>query len=602
MPELNFKGKEFVFNHHLTVPFRPLVSHADKGIGEPNLDGNLIIHGDNLHGLKALLPTHAGKVDCIFIDPPYNTGNEGWAYSDNVNSPMIKEWLNDNPIGIEDSLRHDKWCAMMWPRLRLLHELLAEDGSLWVTLDDNEMHRGRSLLDQIFGEKCFVASIAWQARYSVSSDASISNSHNYILVYSKQPETWAKLRNKLPKDETQQGRYSNPDNDPNGPWRSIPWDAAEERDESLSYAIFTPKGSERRPPAGRHWSGTIDNWEKKVTDGIAYFGQNEDGAPAYKKYLKDAGVVVPITWWPHQGSGNTDEASKELSRFGLEIPFSTPKPVRLISKILAIATAENSIVLDSFAGSGTTAHAVLDANQRDGGSRQFILVEGEDYADRLTAERVRRVINGYAFVGTQKDELLRESITFTKLRNAATLMERVQGIETLDGPKYDRIAKTVKDGVLIVTGECDVEERTEGLGGSFTYCTLGDPIDMDGLLTGKDLPAVEGLAALLYHTATSQAFDQSKLKAEPAIGNGVMRLGEANGRHLWLIYRPDLEWLKSGEAALTLSRARAIAATETGDHLVFAPAKFVSRELLAQERLPVEYAPLPFALYRVETA
>jgi hypothetical protein len=138
--ELQFKGKEFVYNHHLTVPHRPLVVDAAKGIGAPRLDGNLIIQGDNLHALKALLPTHAGRVDCIFIDPPYNTGNEGWAYNDNVNSPMIKEWLAANPIGIEDGLRHDKWCAMMWPRLRLLWELLAEGGTLWVTLDDNEAH------------------------------------------------------------------------------------------------------------------------------------------------------------------------------------------------------------------------------------------------------------------------------------------------------------------------------------------------------------------------------------------------------------------------------------------------------------------------------
>lgn len=143
MPELNFKGKEFVYNHHLTVPFRPLEIHADKGIGTPALDGNLIVQGDNLHALKALLPMYAGKVDCIFIDPPYNTGNEGWCYNDNVNSPMIREWLDTNPIGLEDGLRHDKWASMMWPRLKLLHELLADWGSIWITLDDNEAHRAK---------------------------------------------------------------------------------------------------------------------------------------------------------------------------------------------------------------------------------------------------------------------------------------------------------------------------------------------------------------------------------------------------------------------------------------------------------------------------
>ena len=160
MTELNFKGKEFVFNHHLAVPFRPLVPHPKKGVGKPSLDGNLIIRGDNLHALKALLPYCANKVDCIFIDPPYNTGNENWSYNDNVNSPMIKEWLSANPIGIEDHLRHDKWCAMMWPRLKLLHELLADDGSFWMTLDDNEIHRGGQ-----FWTRCLVRSVLLQPLY-----------------------------------------------------------------------------------------------------------------------------------------------------------------------------------------------------------------------------------------------------------------------------------------------------------------------------------------------------------------------------------------------------------------------------------------------------
>lgn len=602
MPELQFKGKEFVYNHHLTVPFRPLEMHADKGIGDARLDGNLIIHGDNLHALKALLPMYAGKVDCIFIDPPYNTGNEGWAYSDNVNSPMIREWLDANPIGLDDGLRHDKWACMMWPRLKLLHELLSEDGSLWMTLDDNEIHRGRSIMDEIFGDKALVASIAWQARYSVSSDASVSISHNYVLVYSKVPETWAKIRNQLPKDETQQARYSNPDNDPEGPWRSIPWDAAEERDASLSYPIFTKRGSERRPPTGRHWSGTIENWEQKVAAGLDYFGQDGDGVPAYKKYLKDAGFVVPTTWWPHQSSGHTDEAKKELLRFGLNVPFDTPKPVKLLSKILTIATNRDSLVLDSFAGSGTTAHAVLAANARDEGNRRFILVEGEGYADKVTAERVRRVINGYSFTGKQKEELLRETITLSKLRNAASLMEAVQRIETLDGPKFDRIKSAVKDGSLIVTGERDVAEVTSGLGGSFTYCTLGDPIEMDTILSGAALPDTAAMAGLLWHTATATPLLLDEMADAPEIGEGVTKLGTFAGRTYWLIYRSDLDWLKSAEAALSLTKARTIAATAPGNNLVFAPAKFVSRELLKRERIDVDYAPLPFALYRLETA
>jgi adenine-specific DNA-methyltransferase len=241
--ELNFKGKEFVYNHHLAVPFRPLEPHAKKSIGAVALDGNLIIHGDNLHALKALLPMYAGKVDCVFIDPPYNTGNEGWSYNDNVNSPMIKEWLSANPVGVEDGLRHDKWCAMMWPRLRLLYELLSEHGSLWMTLDDNEVHRARSMLDEIFGAECCIGQIAWQKRTSRENRATLSPSIDHILVYSKPlPETWKLRRNLLlPTDDG----YSNPDKDPRGVWASIPFSAQGFREKQV-YPRLEETASDRR--------------------------------------------------------------------------------------------------------------------------------------------------------------------------------------------------------------------------------------------------------------------------------------------------------------------------------------------------------------------
>lgn len=219
MTELSFKGKEFVYNHHLAVPFRPLVPHPEKGIGPVALDGNLIIQGDNLHALKALLPLYAGKVDCIFIDPPYNTGNEGWCYNDNVNAPMIREWLEANPIGIEDGLRHDKWCAMMWPRLRLLHELLSDTGSIWITLDDNEAQRATLMLLEIFGEGCHEATIAWEKRFTRSNNATrFSSSKDYLIVFRK---TGAFKPGKEPRSEESQDTYDNPDKDLKGPWISV---------------------------------------------------------------------------------------------------------------------------------------------------------------------------------------------------------------------------------------------------------------------------------------------------------------------------------------------------------------------------------------------
>jgi len=595
--ELNFKGKEFVYNHHLAVPFRPLVPDAAKGIGPVDLDGNLIIQGDNLQALKALLPTHAGKVDCIFIDPPYNTGNEGWAYNDNVNSPMIKEWLNANPIGIEDGLRHDKWCAMMWPRLRLLHELLADDGSFWMTLDDNEVHRGRALLDEIFGVEKFIACCVWQKRYSRENREAIGDVHDYVLIYSKAPGAFKALRNKVSPTEDQLQVYTNPNNDPRGRWRGIPMTAQGFRKNQM-YPITTDTGVIHYPPEGRCWGMIEPEFELLRAKKRIWFGKDGNSQPSVIRYVDEVEGFVPWTWWPSTEVGHTDEAKKEMHAiFGREDAFPTPKPLRLLSRIIEIATRRDSVILDSFAGSATTAHAVLDANKRDGGNRKFILVEMEDYADQLTAERVRRVINGYDFKGTQKTELLRESLNWRALQKAGDLVHKVEAIENLHGHEYDRIKKEVKDGELLVTGEKTVEKRAEGLGGSFTYCTLGPAVELDKVLSGDTLPSYAALGAALFHMATSRAFDAS------AIDEQSFYLGESDDRHVWLIYRPELDWLKSPDAALTLSRAKAFAAAKPGKpHLVFAPSRFVSQTMLTENNLPVEFVPLPFALYRIERA
>jgi adenine-specific DNA-methyltransferase len=277
------------------------------------------------------------------------------------------------------------------------------------------------------------------------------------------------------------------------------------------------------------------------------------------------------------------------------ISFDYPKPVRLIKKILEIASQPDSLILDSFAGSGTTAHAVLEANKYDGGCRRFILVEMEDYADRLTAERVRRVINGYDFTGTQKTELLRESVTWSALEKAANVVDRIKNIENLHGHEFDSIKKEIKNGELIVTGEKSVAERAQGLGGTFTYCTLGDPVELDRVLSGETLPSYAGIGAALFHMATNRALDPA------AVRESDFYLGTTEGEHVWLIYRPDLDWLKTPEAALTLTRAKTIAATDPDKrHLVFAPARFVSQKMLAEENIPVEFVPLPFALYRID--
>ncbi|KKW67852.1 DNA methylase [Lampropedia cohaerens] len=598
MTELVFKGKEFVYNHHLAVPFRPLVPHPEKGIGPVALDGNLIIQGDNLHALKALLPLYAGKVDCIFIDPPYNTGNEGWCYNDNVNAPMIKEWLDSNPIGIEDGLRHDKWCAMMWPRLRLLHELLADDGVFWMTLDENEIQRARMMLDEVFGEGNFVDTVIWHKNYAPKATVQyFSSDHDYVLVYAKDINKWKPnlLRRTADQDEV----YKNPDNDPRGRWRPNNL-AARNYYSKGTYSITCPGGRViPGPPPGSYWRISEEKLWELHEDGRIWWGEDGNNVPAPKIFLSEVREGrVPQTIWHWSDVGHTQEAKKEIvsifSEEGSEI-FLTPKPRRLIQRIIELSSGSDAIYLDSFAGSGTTAHSVLAANKKDGGNRRFILVEMEDYADRLTAERVRRVINGYDFKGTQKIELLRERLNWRAIEKADALVHKVQGIENLHGHEYDRIKKEVKDGELIVTGEKTVAERAEGLGGTFTYCTLGDPVELDKVLSGETLPPYAGLGAALFHMATNHALDPATVREED------FYLGATEGQHVWLIYKPDLDWLKSPEAALTLARAKAFAASDPDKkHLVFAPARFVSQKMLAEQNIPVEFVPLPFALYRID--
>lgn len=407
MPTLNWIGKDKVVSHHQDVPYRVLEHKyhfdADKGetnsspLGRSGRAGNKIIHGDNLEALKSLLPEYEGKVKCIYIDPPYNTGNESWVYNDNVNHPKIKKWLGE-VVGRdgEDLTRHDKWLCMMYPRLKLLHKLLADDGAIFISIDENEQANLKLMCDEIFGVRNFINNIIWQKKYSPQNDARyISDMHDFILCYSKYKDRWQ--RNLLPRTVAQNKRYKNLDNDPRGSWKSSDL-SVKTYNSNTDYPITTPSGRIVNPPSGYCWRVSEEKFNELVSDNRIWFGKDGNNVPSIKRFLDDVQQgTVPVTLWFREEVGDNQEAKQALKQIFDEgnFPFETPKPPRLIERILQIASDKNSIILDSFAGSGTTAHAVLNLNQQDGGNRKFILVEMEDYANDITAERVKRVTKGY---------------------------------------------------------------------------------------------------------------------------------------------------------------------------------------------------------------
>lgn len=363
MPTLEWIGKEKVVNYHLEVPYRVLerkYSFDENGQTEAdNCSENKIIHGDNLEALKSLLPQYEGKVKCIYIDPPYNTGNEGWVYNDNVNDPHIKAWLNKT-VGKEgeDLSRHDKWLCMMYPRLKLLQKLMhPTDGSIFISIDENEIQNLKLICNEVFGANHHVATIAWQKRYSRENRGAIGDAHEYILVYASDLENFKAIRHKVEFDEDSAKVYKNLNNDPKGRWRAVPM-TAQGYGPNQMYPITTPSGKICYPPQGRCWSTIESEYKKLLEAGRIYFGRNGDSQPSTIRYLSEVEGMVPWTWWPHNEVGHTDEAKKEIiAILGDADSFDTPKPTRLINRILQIATNPNDIILDSFAGSGTTAHA-----------------------------------------------------------------------------------------------------------------------------------------------------------------------------------------------------------------------------------------------------
>ena len=426
MPTLDWIGKKVVINHHRKVPYRLLNWEQKLSAGDTDT-GNLLVQGDNLEALKALLPHYAGQVKCIYIDPPYNTGNENWVYNDNVNSPEIQNWLLKT-VGkeAEDLSRHDKWLCMMYPRLALLREFLLEDGAIFVSIGEDEVHNLRLLMDEIFGPRNFITSVIWHKIYAPKGSAKhFSGDHDYILVYAKNASIWHP--HPMPRTDKQNKLYKNPDNDPRGLWRPNNL-AARNPYSKGTYSIKCPGGRViDGPPRGSYWRISEEKLWQLNSEGRIWWGKNENNVPAPKIYLSEVKKgIVPQTIWHWQDVGHTQEAKRELlSICDFEDSgsvFITPKPVRLLLRIFQISTDKDSLILDSFAGSGSTGQAVLDINRSDGGNRRFILVEMDEIVcQKVAVQRLKRAVEGYERNNgnkTQKVEPLGGGFRFCKLDKA----------------------------------------------------------------------------------------------------------------------------------------------------------------------------------------
>ena len=416
---LNWHGKKKARQIALTPSTGTLLPCPEESI-DWDTTQNIFIEGDNLEVLKLLQKSYANKVKMIYIDPPYNFDGD-FIYPDKFTEGLDTylrytgqktdsgEWVVSASGREKTGRKHTNWLNMIYPRLKVSKNLLAQNGILFITIDDNEQSLLKQICDEIFGEENFISCVAWQKVFAKKNKALISGSHDHILIYTKNIERW--VRNLLPRSEKQIQAFKNPDNDSRGPWQSVSFSVQSENEVKRApyrYKITLPSGREVLPPIGRHWNGLQDKYFRLKNDNRMWFGSDGDSPPREKVFLSEVqGGIVPDTWWRHEDTGNNQEAKKEIIElFGPSEPFSTPKPTRLIERMLQLATSNNEddIILDYFAGSATTAHAVLKANAVDNGTRRFIMIQlpeptgREDYKNifeigvariKLAAEKIK---------------------------------------------------------------------------------------------------------------------------------------------------------------------------------------------------------------------
>lgn len=528
MPTLNWIGKEKVINHHHDVPFRILEHQYGFRAENPNdksetHSGNKIIHGDNLEALKALLPEYEGKIKCIYIDPPYNTGNEGWVYNDNVNDPHIKKWLGQ-VVGQQgdDFSRHDKWLCMMYSRLKLLYELLNKEGVIFISIDDNEQATLKLLCDDIFGANNFVTNCVWQKKTGAADAKGIATITEYILCYCKNIQFINNVFNLNDKAfDIKRYRLQDEYVAQRGPFYFDSLDRGSIRySDSLNYPIKAPNGDVIYPNGRKEFINDGWTWkwsEEKVKWGIengfisiVNNPQSKNGwSVKYKIYLNvdNEGKTVAKSV-PYKNLIteilNADASNLMKQIFNNKI-FDYSKPVELIEYLLSWVKLRNGdIVLDSFAGSGTTAHSVLKLNKNDGINRKYILIEMMNYANTITAERVKRVMSGYSYNGEIKEEIYSKKLTPRNILQAEAILAEAQQMAELSKDNYDKIGKPkIEDNCLKVIGTKVYTDRMEGLGGSFDYYELGAPLFNEDDTLNEEVGEAR-IREYIYYTETRE--------------------------------------------------------------------------------------------------
>lgn len=442
----NWLGKNYarmLTNMDTTTLIRPDEEHNAKP--ENRNSKNVYISGDNLDALQHLVKSYGGKVKVIYIDPPYNTGTDGFVYNDkfcftadelavrlDISPERAARILNMTRRG---SASHAAWLTFMLPRLSFARDLLTDDGVIFISIDDNEQANLKNLCDEVFGEECFVAQFIWQRRTSPDMRKIVSTAHDYILAYVKEGDCLDNAINQAPLCEDDIANYSNPDNDPRGPWASSDFTAQGYRPNQM-YEITTPGGAKYFPPEGKCWKNIESEYQRQYEEGRFWFGQDGCGVPRRKTYLNEKVGKNVWTWWKNSEVGHSQEATQEVKAlFDGHSYFDYPKPLRLIKRILQLGTNKDSIIVDFFSGSGTTANAVMQLNAEDGGNRSYIMVQ----IPEMTPEKSEAFKAGYKTIDQIGMERIKRAAK--KIKEANPLFSGDLGFKhyTLEEPKQDAL-------------------------------------------------------------------------------------------------------------------------------------------------------------------